>query len=225
MTMIMIMATTTAGTTTMADDGRLRRLRRSIQILGALAVVLVGATGWLILRPGGPLVDAQQGATVQIGAPFELVSHKGETFSDRDLAGKPYTVFFGFTHCPEVCPTTLWEMSSALDQLGDEAANMQVLFVTVDPERDTPQVLASYLQSFDDRIIGLTGTLEDVSAMASSYRAYWRKVPTDDGDYTMDHTASVYLMDANGDFFGTVAYEEPADARMGKLRRLIATGS
>lgn len=208
----------------MADNKRLRRLRRSIQLLGTLAVVLVGATAWLILRPGGPLV-AQQASTVQIGAPFELVSHKGEAFSDQDLAGKPYTVFFGFTHCPEVCPTTLWEMSAALEQLGGDADDLRVLFVTVDPERDTPEVLSAYLQSFDDRIIGLTGSPENVTAMATAYRAYWRKVPTDDGDYTMDHTASVYLMDGKGDFFGTVAYEEPDEARMGKLRRLIATGT
>jgi protein SCO1/2 len=209
---------------TMADKARLRRLRRSIQILGALAVVLVGATAWLVFRPGGPLVQTAPDV-VQIGAPFELVSHTGDTFSDRDLAGTPFTVFFGFTHCPEVCPTTLWEMSAALEQLGDEAKNLRVLFVTVDPERDTPEALATYLQSFSDRIVGLTGSPDEIAAIATAYRAYWRKVPTDDGDYTMDHTASIYLMDANGQFFGTLAYEEQEDARLSKLRRLIATGA
>lgn len=204
----------------MADEARLRRLRVSIAVLGLLAVALVSATAWLVFRPGGPLVGAPQ-AVVEIGGPFELTTHEGTTLSSADLAGSPFAVFFGFTHCPEVCPTTLWEMSGALAELGDDADRLRVLFVTVDPERDTPELLATYLQSFDRRIVGLTGSAAEIEAVATAYRAYWRKVPTDDGDYTMDHTASVYLMDAEGRFAGTIAYEEDASVRKAKIERLL----
>lgn len=180
-------------------------------VFGALAVAL--AVGF----PG-----ASRQAAVPIGGPFTLTSHTGKPVSDTDLTGKPFTVFFGFTHCPEVCPTTLWEMSEALKALGPEAEGLRVLFVSVDPTRDTPEALERYLQSFDDRIIGLTGSEEDVAGVAKAYRAHWEKVPTENGDYTMNHTALIYMMDAAGNFVGTIAYEEQADVRLAKLRRLLA---
>lgn len=116
-------------------------------------------------------------------------------------------------------------MSEALKALGPDAGSLKVLFVTVDPERDTAEALANYLQAFDPRIVGLTGNPQQVAAMANAYRAYWRKVPLEDGDYTMDHTASVFLMDAGGRFFGTIGYEEEPSVRMDKLKRLLATGT
>jgi protein SCO1/2 len=208
----------------MADNGRLWRLRISIAILGALAVVLVVATAWALFRPGGPLV-AQTEPTVRIGGRFSLTSHQGATITDRDLAGQPFTVFFGFTHCPEVCPTTLWEMSEALKELGPEAERLKVLFISVDPKRDTPEFLDNYLQSFDPRIVGLTGTEEDIEEVGKAYRAYWRRIDTEDGGYTMDHTASIYMMDARGEFVGTISYGEDQASRMDKLRRLLAGAS
>ena len=217
----MVPITARAGTAAMADDARLRRLRISIAILGTLAALLIVATAWALFRPGGPLV-AQTEPTVQIGGPFSLVSHEGRTFSDGDLAGQPFTVFFGFTHCPEVCPTTLWEMSESLKELGPDAEKLRVLFITVDPTRDTPGFLAQYLQSFDPRIVGLTGTEDEIAQVGKSYRAYWRRIDTEDGDYRMDHTASVYMMDARGQFVGTISYGEDHASRMDKLRRLLA---
>lgn len=205
----------------MADNAKLRQLRVAIAVLGVVAVLLVAATAFLLFRPGGPLVAAPSSPTVTIGGPFRLTSHDGAILTDQDLAGRPFAVFFGFTHCPEVCPTTLWEMSSALQELGGDAEDLKVLFVTVDPARDTPEHLARYLQSFDSRIVGLTGSEEEMAAIANAYRAYWRKVPTEDGDYTMDHTASVYLMDRTGNFAGTIAYEEDAQTRLAKLRNLL----
>lgn len=187
-----------------------------------LAAIVFGALGsayavTVLLRPSA--------GTVPIGGPFALTTQAGTTLSDVDLKGTPFTVFFGFTHCPEICPTTLWEMSEALKALGPDAGSLKVLFVTVDPERDTAEALANYLQAFDPRIVGLTGNPQQVAAMANAYRAYWRKVPLDDGDYTMDHTASVFLMDAGGRFFGTIGYEEEPSVRMDKLKRLLATGT
>jgi protein SCO1/2 len=208
----------------MADDGRSRRLRMAIAVLGILASVLVLATAWVLFRPGGPLV-AQSQPAVDIGGPFRLVTHKGDMLSDQDLTGQPYAVFFGFTHCPEICPTTLWEMSEALKQLGPDAERLRVLFISVDPTRDTPEFLDNYLQSFDPRIVGLTGSEEEIAAVGKEYRAYWEKVPTEDGDYTMNHTASIYLMDGRGQFVGTIAYGEQQSVRMEKLRKLLAGAS
>ncbi|MBL8581971.1 MAG: SCO family protein [Rhizobiaceae bacterium] len=160
--------------------------------------------------------------TVEIGGPFTLTDQTGARLTDADLRGKPFTVFFGFTHCPEVCPTTLWEMSEALKALGPDADKLRVLFVSVDPTRDTPDVLSRYIRSFDNRIVGLTGSEAEIAAVGKAYRAYWEKVPTEDGDYTMNHTASIFMMDADGRFVGTIAYEEQADVRLAKLQRLIA---
>ena len=198
-----------------------RRLIRS-GTLALVALVVAAAVVYALGPRGRYTVTAP---TVTIGGPFTLTTHEGAKLSEADLKGAPFTVFFGFTHCPEVCPTTLWEMSEALAALGPEADRLKVLFVSVDPERDTPESLALYLQSFDQRIVGLTGSEEEIATVANAYRAYWRKVPTEDGDYTMDHTASVYLMDAAGEFTGTIAYEEQADVRIAKLKRLVAGGT
>lgn len=160
-------------------------------------------------------------ASPAIGGPFSLTTHTGARLSDGDLRGAPFAVFFGFTRCPEVCPTTLWEMSVALEELGPDADRLTVLFVTVDPERDTPAFLSQYLGAFDERIVGLVGSDAELAELGRHYRAFWQKVPTGSGDYTMNHTASVYLMDADGVFVDTIAYGEDAGVRMEKLRRLI----
>lgn len=159
---------------------------------------------------------------VAIGGPFRLTTQDGTMLTEADLKGRPFAVFFGFTHCPEVCPTTLWEISEALKALGPKAEGLKVLFVSVDPERDTPELLKRYLQSFDPRIIGLTGSNADIEAIAKAYRVYWRKVPTQDGDYTMDHTATVYLMDGTGAFAGTVSYQEQSEVLIAKLGKLLS---
>jgi protein SCO1/2 len=158
---------------------------------------------------------------VEIGGPFTLASSRGGTVLSADLAGKPYAVFFGFTHCPEVCPTTLYELSGSLEKLGNAASGMRVFFITVDPERDTVESLRDYLASFDPRIEGLVPTLADLPRLASDFRVYYTKSPTSDGSYTMDHTASIFLFDAAGRFSGTLAYGEATVLREAKLRRLL----
>ena len=157
-----------------------------------------------------------------IGGAFTMVDHTGKPVSDQDFVGKPSVYFFGFTHCPDVCPTSLYEISTMMEDLGPEADKLNVSFVTVDPERDTAQVMSDYISPFDNRIVGLTGSTEQVADMTKAFRVFSRRVNLDDGDYTMDHTATIYLMDAEGAFAGTIAYGEDTETALGKLRNLIA---
>lgn len=158
-----------------------------------------------------------------IGGPFELVSGSGETVTDQTLAGKPTVMFFGFTFCPDVCPTTLSELQGWMAALGDDADRLNYAFVSVDPERDTPDVMRDYVWAFDKRILPLTGSREQVDAMLKAYRVYAKKVPLDDGDYTMDHSAAIYLMNADNKFVGTIAYGEAEETAVGKLQKLIGS--
>lgn len=156
-----------------------------------------------------------------IGGPFTLVDTEGNTVTEADFEGKPRAMFFGFTFCPDVCPTTLYEAGGWLDALGDKADDLNLLYITVDPERDTPEQMKLYLSSFDPRIIGLSGSREQIDEVIKNYRVYARKVDLDDGGYTMDHTASVMLFDADGNFSGTIDYREPTDNAEAKLKRLV----
>ena len=158
------------------------------------------------------------------GAPFTLVDQNGAPITEAAFRGQPSAIFFGFTHCPEVCPTTLFELDGWLKKLGDEGKNLRAYFVTVDPERDTAAIMDTYLSNVSDRITGITGEPDKVQAMAKAYGIYWRKVDLEGGDYTMDHTASVILLDGDGAFAGTIAYEENPDAALAKLKRLAAEG-
>ena len=156
-----------------------------------------------------------------VGGPFNLVDGEGNSFTEQNILGKPTAIFFGFTHCPDVCPTTLAETQNWIDQLQTDADKMNFLFVTVDPERDTPAVMRDYVSSFDSRIVPLTGNSEQIEAMFKSYRVYARKVEIGDGEYTMDHTAGVYLMDSENKFKGMISYGEDPENALAKLRRLI----
>ena len=139
--------------------------------------------------------------------------------TDRDLKGHPFLVFFGFTHCPEVCPTAMFEISEIFEKLGPDAAKLNALFVTVDPERDTPEKLKEYLSSFNPRLIGVGGDTNALAAVAKAYRVYYKKVPLKDGDYTMDHTAIVYLMDKNGQFVAPFSLKRRPEEAAADLRR------
>ena len=196
-------------------------LKRSLLV--PLAVFLVAALtllATLLLLLPGPQPSASK---VPIGGPFRLTSHEGKAFTDEDLKGKPFAVFFGFTHCPEVCPTTLYDLTQDLEALGKDADKMRVAFITVDPAQDTPELIKTYLASFDPRIVGLTGTEEEIAAVAKAYKVYYRKVPTESG-YTMDHTATILLMDSRGEFYGTSNFQESEAVRREKLRQLIRNG-
>ena len=158
------------------------------------------------------------------GAPFTLVDQKGAPITEAAFKGHPSAVFFGFTHCPEVCPTTLFELDGWLKKLGDEGKDLRVYFVSVDPERDTAEIMDTYVSNVSDRITGITGEPDKVHAMLKAFGIYSRKVDLEAGDYTMDHTASVILLDSGGGFAGTIAYEENPDIALAKLKRLAAEG-
>jgi protein SCO1/2 len=154
-----------------------------------------------------------------IGGPFKLTDQNGKTITDQDFKGRPFLVFFGFTHCPEVCPTALFDISEVFNKLGPDADKVNALFVTVDPERDTPETLIEYLSSFNPRLIGVGGDPDALAAVAKAYRVYYKKVPLKDGDYTMDHTAIVYLMDKNGQFVSPFNLKRRPEDSAAELRR------
>ena len=166
-----------------------------------------------------PSADATRVSSV--GGPFVLTAADGSRVSNTAFEGAPMLVFFGFTNCPDICPTKLLEISEVLRAAGDKAAKVRAVFITVDPTRDTPDLLKGYLASFDPRIVGLTGTQGEVDAVVKAYRAYYKKVPTSSGDYTMDHTAIVYLMDRKGQFIGAFNIDRPPQEAAKELLRYL----
>jgi protein SCO1/2 len=157
-----------------------------------------------------------------IGGPFALTDQNGQPITDKDLKGKPFLVFFGYTHCPDVCPTTLFQVSEVMRALGNDADRTKALFVTVDPERDTPAVLKDYLSSFDPHLVGVTGDEKALQAVEKEYRVYAKKVPTGkDGDYSMDHSAIVYLMDKQGRFVAPFKLDRKPDEAAAELRKYM----
>ena len=159
--------------------------------------------------------------TSSIGGGFRLTDHNAQTVTEQSLKGRPSLIFFGFTHCPDVCPTALFEISEIMTKLGAAAERVNAVFVTVDPERDTPEKLKDYLASFHPRVIGLTGSQDDLAAMFKNYRVFAKKVPLDKGGYSMDHTALVYLMDKNGNFVSPFSLKRTPDEAAADLRRHI----
>lgn len=173
-------------------------------LVSLIALVLGGIGAWMILSgPGGTqLPPTQSYGKALVGGPFSLVDHTGKAVTEKDFLGKKMLVFFGFTSCPDVCPTGLQAMSAALESLGSKADGLTPVFITVDPERDTPEKLAEYVKSFHPRLVGLTGAPDAVAAAAKAYRVYAKKVPTEGqpGSYSIDHSAVIYLMDEQGVF-------------------------
>ena len=195
-----------------ASDKRSLILPAAAFLVGLLALV---TAIFIVVGPG------ERSGGGGIGGAFTLVSQSGNKVSDKDFAGTPFLVFFGFTHCPDVCPTTLYETSEVLRALGNNADKLKVAFITVDPERDTPEALKNYLGSFDPRIVGLTGSQEEIDRVTRAYRAYYRKVPLKDGSYTMDHTALVYLMDKRGNFVGSFNVKRTPQEAAKELTRYL----
>ncbi len=188
-------------------------------VSGALAVTLfIG--WWRVDGPGAPEPVAQR--PLPLGQmEFQLNDQGGETIGPRSLLGKPSMVFFGFTYCPDVCPTTLSDISGWLDDLGDNVADLNVVFITVDPERDTVDLMAEYVSYFHPSIQGWSGTLDETVRAAAGFRVSFEKVVTDGEDYTMNHTASVFLFDAQGRFATTIDYHEPREFAVPKIRRIL----
>jgi protein SCO1/2 len=174
---------------------------------------LIGIGLWLALTPlraadaparsPAEVMDIPMWNREPVGGPFELIDHSGHARTERDFRGQLMLVYFGFTYCPDVCPTDLQAIGVAMDKLGAEAADVQPLFVTVDPERDTPTHLADYVKLFHPRLIGLTGSAEAIRKAADAYKVYYARVDLNkDAGYTVDHTAFIYLMDRDGNYLG-----------------------
>ncbi|KJC57539.1 copper-binding protein [Bradyrhizobium sp. LTSPM299] len=160
-------------------------------------------------------------APAAIGGPFQLTDQSGQTVTDKDLKGKPTLIFFGFTHCPDVCPTSLFEMSEVLRAMGKDADRVNTYFVSVDPERDTQTAMKDYLSSFDPHLKGLTGDQASIAKVLSEYRVYAKKVPLKDGDYAMDHTALIYLMDRDGHFVSPFNLKRTPEDAATDLKRYL----
>jgi len=194
------------------------RTTRIILVLSAFVAGLVlFSTVIFIVTGRSPAPIAMPSA---VGGPFALTDQNGKTITDKDMAGHPFLVFFGFTHCPDVCPTTLFDVSEIFRALGPDK-QVRALFITVDPERDTPQVMKDYLSSFDPRITGATGDEAAVAAAIKGYRVYAKKVPTDGGGYTMDHTALVYLMGKDGRFIAPFNMKRRPNEAAEDLKRYL----
>ena len=209
-------------TATSARPAGLRRVRLVIWALVAVAAALFA---WLLLRPspqGNQLQSTPTGITV--GGPFTLTGADGRPFSSTQLAGKPYAVFFGFTHCPDVCPTTLARLATLRQRLGQGQDSFRIVFVSVDPERDTPEAVGKYAQLFNTPIIGLTGSRAQIDQVAKQHAVYQAKAQAAEAPegYTMDHGATVLLFDGAGKFVATIAPEEGDPAALDKLKRTTA---
>ncbi|MAY62460.1 MAG: cytochrome c oxidase assembly protein [Rhizobiales bacterium] len=190
-------------------------------LLWAFIFVLALLLGWLSFEwyrsAGGP-------GEAPYGVPFQLTDQNGDPITEQALRGQPTALFFGFTHCPEVCPTTLFELDGWLKQADPDGDSIDAYFVTVDPERDTPEVLKNYVSAVSDRITGISGSPEKIAEVVKGFHIYAKKVPLESGepdDYTMDHTASVFLLDSDGRFKSTIAWGEDPEIAVKKLENLV----
>ena len=186
---------------------------------GVMLALVAAGTGAIVLQQGSSFSHPRR-----VGGPFTLADLDGKPVTEADLKGKPTVLFFGFTRCPEVCPTTLSTLSAAMDTMGKDADRLNVVFVTLDPARDTPETLRDYLTAFDPRIRALVGTPEEVARMADLYHIHYRRIATKDGDYTLDHTASVELFARDGKPVGEIGYNEDGRIALAKLITLAYPG-
>lgn len=196
-----------------------RGITRFLFVLAAFAAGLVLCLSVILLTIGGGSTSLVRAAAV--GGPFSLTDENGRSFTDQDLRGKPFLVFFGFVRCPVVCPTTLFEMSEAVRALGSDADRITALLITVDPERDTPELLKDYVASFGPRMHALTGDPDKIAQVAKAYRVYYKKVPLGGDDYTVDHTTIVYLMDKEGRFIAPLNMKRTPEAAAAELRKYL----
>ena len=195
-----------------------RTAARPLVIVAAFATsLLVGLLAVLWATGGVRGVTAP----AAIGGPFQLTDQAGAAVTEKDLQGRPTLIFFGFTHCPDVCPTSLFEISEILRAMGKDADKVNAVFISVDPERDTPATMKDYLASFDPHLKGLSGDPAETAKVITSYRVYAKKVPTKDGDYTMDHTALIYLMDRDGRFVSPFNLKRTPEEAATDLKRYL----
>lgn len=196
---------------------------KTFRMIVCMLVALVAGIGLFALF--GPEQDTAPDEPVNygdtVGGAFSLTAPDGSTVTDQTLRGKPFAIFFGFTRCPDVCPTTLSRLAQLRKRMGEDGDKFQIVFVSVDPGYDSPEDIGRYVELFGTPIIGLTGSDEAIAEVADAYHAFYEKVPVEGGDYTIDHTAAVYLMDADGKLLSIIDYHESPDTSLAKLERLV----
>jgi protein SCO1/2 len=196
-----------------------------LSVVGGLLIGLIAAVAvFPELRDRVfPASETTTSGKALIGGPFMLTDQTGKQVTDKDYRGRYMLVFFGFTNCPDICPAGLQLMSAVLDKLGSKADRITPILITVDPERDNPQKLAAYVKNFNSRLVGLTGTPEQIAAIAKAYKVYFKKVPNKDApaEYGMDHTSIIYLMDPNGEFVAHFTPTTTVDAMTAKIEKLL----
>jgi len=192
-------------------------------IVAGFLIGALGGAALLVLSQGGQGPAVQTSGKALIGGPFTLVDQTGKTVTDQDFRGRYMLVFFGFTHCPDICPAELQVMSAALDALGPKADSVVPIFITLDPERDTQAAMGAYVKNFGPRFVGLTGSSEQIAAAAKAYRVAYSKFQQDQtsSDYSIDHSALVYLMGKEGEYITHFAYGTPASQMTETLRRYL----
>ena len=196
----------------------MERTARPLVVIGAFSASLVVGLVLMLWVMGGL---RHVTAPAAIGGPFQLTDQTGQTVTDKSMQGRPSLIFFGFTHCPDVCPTSLFEISEVLRAMGKDADRVNAYFISVDPERDTASAMKDYLSSFDPHLKGLTGDPVAVAKVIGEYRVYAKKVPLKDGDYTMDHTALIYLMDRDGRFVSPFNLKRKPEEAATDLKRYL----
>jgi protein SCO1 len=202
----------------------MNRRRKGLLAAAIMVAGTAAAAGVTAVLMGLALRTQMRAHAGDIGGPFTLVDDTGAQVTDAVLKGKSTLMYFGYTFCPEVCPTTLTDLTQWMQLLGSDADKLNYVFVTVDPERDTPKVMHDYVSAFDPRIRGFTGTPLQIANVASEYRVYYKRIPTSDGGYVMDHSSVLYLMDAKGKSAGLIGYQEKTASAVAKLRKLAANG-
>ena len=190
-------------------------------VLWAIVALAIVGFGYLQFRPK-PLPQPKQAYASSVGGPFTLTAADGSTVTEQSLKGRPYALFFGFTRCPDVCPTTLSRLAKLRGQMGSDGEKLQIVFVSVDPESDTPADIGQYTALFGTPIVGLTGTPEQIAGIAKAFHIYYAKVPQEGGNYTVDHSATVFLMDDRGRLQSTLDMKDGDAAALAKLERLVA---
>jgi protein SCO1/2 len=214
------MARTSDKPTADKQRGSPRFVLAAVLLAGTLILVAGALLGFALHQ--NPKGAAGTMLASAIGGPFQLIDQNGKPFTEADLKGKWHLVFFGYTHCPDTCPTALNEISLAMDKIGKKRDEVDVVFITVDPERDTPEALKSYVQSFDAPVVALSGSPDQVAQAAKAYRVYYAKHPRADGGYDMDHSAVIYIMDPQGRFTATLTPDATADAMAERLQKLLS---
>jgi len=195
--------------------------RAALRLAAIAAAAFAAAVAAIGLGPGPDRPKTEE-AVALVGGAFALVDQDGRRRTDAEFRGKHMLVFFGFTQCPDFCPTALYTITQALEKLGPKAERLAPIFVSVDPERDTPAQLKNYAQNFDKRIVMLTGSAAEIAAVARAYRVYYAKRPLEKpGEYTMDHSAYIYLLDGDGKYLTHFRHAVPADELAKALERRL----